>query len=191
MDSVYLSSPMFSPDAQLSNYFGLRTYSNPQLVPHAQGTSALDDVDSSGSENASGVFSVKRGQSHVNESPLQSFASELATDLRSHVVAGSVASGEQKVVGTPDYLAPETILAISKDDRMVDWVSDKHCYVLLPNRVNSGRWVSLHTNSSSVSRHSTQIHQIKSSKIFSLGKLNGTTNTSTRAKLLETLSRGC
>lgn len=77
-----------------------------------------DEVDSSGSEGLSGAFLFKR--STKTESPLQSFASELATDLRLHVATGS--RTPHKVVGTPDYLAPETILGLSKDDRMVDWV---------------------------------------------------------------------
>lgn len=67
------------------------------------------------------------------ESPLASFASELATELRTqqgnngsnthtgHTPPGG--GGEQKFVGTPDYLAPETILGLSEDDRGVDWVS--------------------------------------------------------------------
>ena len=123
MDSVYLSSPMFTPDAQLSSYFGLRTHSTPQLLPQATLPLPMqDDIDSSGSEGLSATFHLKRPY-NPTESPLQSFASELATDLRSHMSPGSTTSStEQKVVGTPDYLAPETILGISKDDRMVDWV---------------------------------------------------------------------
>jgi serine/threonine-protein kinase RIM15 len=58
------------------------------------------------------------------ESPLQSFATELTTDLRSHSTSGGGGTppGEQKFVGTPDYLAPETILGLRGDDDAVDWV---------------------------------------------------------------------
>ena len=61
----------------------------------------------------------------MNDSPIQSFASELTNDLRAYNnVAGlGTPPGEQKFVGTPDYLAPESILGISGDDATVDWVS--------------------------------------------------------------------
>lgn len=58
----------------------------------------------------------------MNDSPLQSFAMELTTDLRSHSSPGGTPAGEQKFVGTPDYLAPETILGLRGDDAAVDWV---------------------------------------------------------------------
>lgn len=60
------------------------------------------------------------------DSPLQSFATELTTDLRSHPTPGGTPPGEQKVVGTPDYLAPETILGLRGDDAAVDWVRILH-----------------------------------------------------------------
>ncbi|KAJ7851160.1 hypothetical protein B0H14DRAFT_2355369, partial [Mycena olivaceomarginata] len=42
------------------------------------------------------------------DSPWQSFATELTNDLRSHSSeSGGTPPGEQKFVGTPDYLAPE------------------------------------------------------------------------------------
>lgn len=66
------------------------------------------------------------------ESPLQSFATDLTNDLRSHSHSGSgTPPGEQKFVGTPDYLAPESILGTSEDDRAVDWV----CGALLKSSV--------------------------------------------------------
>ncbi|KAG8903129.1 hypothetical protein FRC00_000309 [Tulasnella sp. 408] len=53
---------------------------------------------------------------------MQSFAADLAADLRSHSNSGAgTPPGEQKFVGTPDYLAPESILGMSEDDRAVDW----------------------------------------------------------------------
>lgn len=119
MDSVYLTTPLTTPDAQLSSYFGLRA-SNGGTAATTTPLALADEIDSSGSESLSGAFLFKRPQK-ISESPLQSFASELATDLRLHVNSGS--TSPHKVVGTPDYLAPETILGISKDDRMVDWVS--------------------------------------------------------------------
>ena len=60
----------------------------------------------------------------MNDSPLQSFAMELTPDLRSHSSPGGKPSGEQKFVGTPDYLAPETILGLRGDDAAVDWVGN-------------------------------------------------------------------
>lgn len=53
---------------------------------------------------------------------MQSFATDLTNDLRSHPTPGGTPPGEQKVVGTPDYLAPETILGLRGDDAAVDWV---------------------------------------------------------------------
>ena len=35
---------------------------------------------------------------------------------------GVTPPGEQKFVGTPDYLAPETILGLRGNDTAVDWV---------------------------------------------------------------------
>lgn len=67
---------------------------------------------------------MRRNTSRAGESPLQSFASELTTDLRSHAPpGGSTPPGEQKFVGTPDYLAPEAILGLRGDDAAVDWVT--------------------------------------------------------------------
>jgi serine/threonine-protein kinase RIM15 len=65
--------------------------------------------------------SSSRPAPKANESPLASFATELTNDLRSH--AGGTPPADRKFVGTPDYLAPETILGLRGDDAAVDWVS--------------------------------------------------------------------
>ncbi|KAJ7684022.1 hypothetical protein B0H17DRAFT_1073288 [Mycena rosella] len=125
MDSAYLSSPLIHADYNAGgSYFNQR----PPLVPRI-GTSPhlppTDDVsESSGSESLSGLH-LRRAGGKSTESPLQSFATELTTDLRSHSNSnshsGTTPPGDQKFVGTPDYLAPETILGLRGDDAAVDW----------------------------------------------------------------------
>lgn len=90
----------------------------------------LDDLgESSGSESVSGLHA--RRSIKLAESPLQSFATELTTDLRSHSNSSAgTPPGEQKFVGTPDYLAPETILGLRGDDAAVDWVRDVSFFAL-------------------------------------------------------------
>jgi serine/threonine-protein kinase RIM15 len=121
MDSAYLSSPLIYNDYSAGgSYFNPRPQSVSRIgtAPHLPPT---DDVsESSGSESLSGLHLRRAGKT---DSPLQSFATELTNDLRSHSNSqtGSTPPGDQKFVGTPDYLAPETILGLRGDDLAVDW----------------------------------------------------------------------
>ncbi|KAG8810783.1 hypothetical protein FRC17_002783, partial [Serendipita sp. 399] len=127
-DSGYLQSPLLSAKIEDTG-----SYFNPRMAAAATQAQIQDDVsESSGSEGVAHLM-WKRGKQSQADSPLQSFASELATELRSQQGNsnnhnnGGVPSGntppaqEPRFVGTPDYLAPETILGLSEDDRCVDW----------------------------------------------------------------------
>ena len=120
MDSGHLSSPLFPVDILSGgSYFNPR--SNPAtLVGNTPYFTPTDDI----SESESLPSLYRRGPK--GDSPLQSFATELTNDLRSHShpSEGVTPAGEQKFVGTPDYLAPETILGLRGDDAAVDWVRE-------------------------------------------------------------------
>jgi serine/threonine-protein kinase RIM15 len=123
MDSAYLSSPLIPADL-----IGGGSYFNQQPIPISRQRtnsflSSTDDVsESSGSDSLLNLF-ARRAGAQMNDSPLQSFAMELTADLCSHSSPGGTPAGEQKFVGTPDYLAPETILGLRGDDAAVNWVS--------------------------------------------------------------------
>lgn len=131
-DSTYLASPLLSAELQATgSYFNPRNGNTTHHVP-------FDDMsESSGSESVTHLLS-RRSKVVSSESPLQSFAADLTNELRSHTTSvptgiataggGTTPPAEQKFVGTPDYLAPETILGSSADDRTVDWVSSRHYF---------------------------------------------------------------
>ena len=171
LDSGFLASPMLPSDG--GSYFGQGAY-----PVSRNGTSLLqfpaDDISESGSgsELMSNLYSRR---SRASDSPLQSFATELTTDLRSHS-GGNLPSGEQKFVGTPDYLAPETILGLRGDDAAVDWVRTLASYskTYSYSSLFSGLSGSLHMNFYTGSHLSMPRLRKRYSKTYSLDKSIGT-----------------
>ncbi|KAH7887614.1 RIM15, signal transduction response regulator [Phlebopus sp. FC_14] len=117
LDSGFLSSPMLAAEHVGGSYFSQAMHLVPRIGTPPYQLPADDISESSGSESLTNFYSRR---SKAGESPLQSFATELTTDLRSYS-GGNTPPGEQKFVGTPDYLAPETILGLRGDDAAVDW----------------------------------------------------------------------
>lgn len=189
MDSAYLSSPLLSADLVGGSYFNPPP---PAAAPRLAASPYIYPTDnaseSSGSEPLSGFF-PRRG--NKDDSPLQSFATELTNDLRSHSGLGTP-PGEQKFVGTPDYLAPETILGLRGDDAVVDWVCIHILSLLFQVDVYklSGHWASSHTSSSTEYLPFMPRPQRKYSRISCLVILNGTkTGSSSQMKHVILCSR--
>ena len=141
VDATYLTSPLLSAiDYPGGSYFLQRSgsISAPPLAasPHISTGTPTDEVSESSGSDSISSFILRRGKLNPttnnsngavkqSESPLQSFATELTNDLRAYAsnpIGPGTPPGEQKFVGTPDYLAPESILGISGDDAAVDWV---------------------------------------------------------------------
>lgn len=89
-------SPEMSAQAVRQGYFGAMLDSE-----------SADE--SSGSESANPIPKHIRQMSHLTKT---------SSDLNTPSISGRE---PPKVVGTPDYLAPESILGIGTDDRAVDW----------------------------------------------------------------------
>lgn len=178
MDSAYLSSPLLPIDALPGgSYFNQRTNAVPRLAASPYPLPTDDVSESSGSDSVPGF--LPRRHTKANDSPLQSFATELTNDLRSHSGLGTP-PGEQKFVGTPDYLAPETILGLRGDDAAVDWVCFFTIFCFFIQYTNlfffqiSGLWGLSHMSSFMAFLLSTLKRQKRCSKIFFLGTSNGT-----------------
>lgn len=172
LDSGFLASPMLPSDG--GSYFGQGAF------PVSRNGGSLlqfpaDDISESGSGSEL-VSSIYSRRSRAADSPLQSFATELTTDLRSHSGGNTTPPGEQKFVGTPDYLAPETILGLRGDDAAVDWVriltfySKTYRYSLS----FSGLSGSSHTNFYMGSHRSTPRLRKRYSKTYFRDKSSGT-----------------
>jgi serine/threonine-protein kinase RIM15 len=148
IDAAYMTHTSHAAEIG-GSYFNPRPPSGPRMSSSPYIASTDEVSESSGSESVSGLFPRRGGSVTVqgshsgnyrsSDSPLQSFASELTNELRQHASTQasntntpSLTSGtppaEKGFVGTPDYLAPETILGLRGDDAAVDWV----CFPVLP-----------------------------------------------------------
>lgn len=108
------STPDLSPLAQASSYFSARAEPRPSnpLVPHElllEGTATPTSESSKDSDSRPPRIPAKPG--------LVPAPSSLTHSARNNVPSDA---GHKHFVGTPDYLAPESILGIGMDE-MVDW----------------------------------------------------------------------
>ncbi|KAK0546010.1 rim15, signal transduction response regulator [Tilletia horrida] len=99
-----------------ANIFRAQTF----FAPAQRGrivSSSTDVSDSSGSEGPSSLLRPIPS-ANILESPVTAFGSHT---LPSESASARNPQGSRKFVGTPDYLAPESILGIGMDDMAVDW----------------------------------------------------------------------
>ena len=128
-----MASPLLAADSMNGSY-SPRIEPAPSLAssPHLSLCTRTDDVSkSSGLDSLSGY--LPRRTQKLTDNPVQSFESELTNDLRLFAPGLNTPPRGQKFLGTPVYLAPESILGISGDDAAVDWVRRFHCTFGLNN----------------------------------------------------------
>lgn len=92
---------------------------SPELMPpptlSGLGHSYFSPGENGSADESSGSESVGAMSEHMRQ---MSLATKLSHDIQT---PGGGGREVPRFVGTPDYLAPESILGIGTDDRMVDW----------------------------------------------------------------------